>query len=295
MASLQVQRSETNGQPGQDTHALAHARKVTEAAHSSFYWAMRLLPRAQRQAMFAVYAFCREVDDIADGTLPTAEKLARLDQWREEIARVYHATPELLTARALVQPVASFGLPQDEFLAVIDGMVMDAAGDMVAPDHATLELYCRRVASAVGLLSIRVFGATEPAAADFALALGKALQLTNILRDLWEDAAMGRLYLPREALIRHGIETGEPTTVLCHPRLDRVCAEVAELAARRFDEAEEALAQCRRSRLRPAIVMMANYRRVLDRLIDRGWQRLDQRVQVSKPEKLWIALRYGML
>lgn len=278
-----------------DKAALEHVRKVTAASGSSFYWGMRILPRARREAMYAIYAFCREVDDIADGPGTEAHKLARLGEWRAEIGRLFAGVPERLTARALLSPVAAFGLQRDDFLAVIDGVEMDARRVMRAPPMAELERYCARVAGAVGLLSIRAFGDGSPPARAHALALGQALQFTNILRDLREDAEDGRLYLPRELLLKHGITATDPMTALRHEALPAVCADIAGLARQRFDEAAAALAGCDRRALRPAVIMMMIYRRILDRLVRRGWHRLDEPVDVARPEKIWIALRHGIL
>lgn len=272
---------------------LAHIRAITKAAGSSFYWAMRILPAERRDAMFAIYAFCREVDDIADGDMSDSEKLRALEAWRRDIDAVYSGEPEHLTAMALVEPARAYGLEREEFVAIIDGMEMDARGQNRAPDMATLKLYCRRVAGAVGLLSIRVFGA--PGARDFAVSLGNALQFTNILRDLREDAAMGRLYLPRELLDAHGITGDDPDTVLADPALPAVCMDLARMAQAYFAEAEKDLQGQPRAALKPAVVMMMNYRRILERLIQSGWRDIDRAIGVSKTEKLWIALRYGLL
>src|SRR5690606_38011850 len=161
-----------------------HVRAVATASGSSFLWGMRLLPRPRREAMYAIYAFCREVDDIADEGGSPAEKQRALAAWREEIERLYHSRPTRAITRALLRPVADYGLPKGECLAIIDGMEMDTQQDIRAPALVDLRLYCRRVAGAVGVLSVRVFGAGEPEARDLALAQGDALQLTNILRDL---------------------------------------------------------------------------------------------------------------
>lgn len=275
----------------------AHVTAVTKASGSSFYWAMRILPAERRQAMFAIYAFCREVDDIADGEAPAAEKGARLAAWRAEIDGLYRPDPHpvSLTGQALVGPIRAFGLAREDFLAVIDGMEMDVATFIRAPALAELETYCNRVAGAVGLLSIRAFGAGEPAAREFALALGRALQLTNILRDLRADAAMGRLYLPREYLHRHGITSDTPDEVMAHPALPAVCRDLALLARANYEAAEAAHGRCRRGPLRAAVVMMKNYRLILDRLSETGWRDLDAPVRVSKPTRLWIVLRHGLL
>ncbi len=183
-----------------DPEALAHVAQVTRDSGSSFLAAMRLLARPRREAMYAIYAFCREVDDVADEAAPVADKKARLAEWREEVRRLYDGAARHPTARALAPAVATYDLAREDLLAIVEGMEMDVEGRMRAPTLATLETYCDRVAGAVGLLSIRVFGANQPGDRDFALALGRALQCTNILRDLAEDAVLGRLYLPREML-----------------------------------------------------------------------------------------------
>ncbi len=275
--------------------AKAHVRMVTVAAGSSFYWAMRVLPAARREAMFAIYAFCREVDDIADGDDPLEVKLSKLAEWRNEIERVYDSFPTLPTARALVAAVRRYRLRRADFHAVIDGMEMDVGSGMVAPGMAELELYCRRVAGAVGLLSIRAFGGVSGRAEEFAVELGAALQLTNILRDLVQDAAIGRLYLPRELLVAHGIETTEPSQVLAHPQLPEVCDEFVVFARRRFAAAQGALRESPAKSLRPAVVMMRHYQRILERLVTRGWHDLDREVSVPAALKIWIALRYGLM
>ncbi len=275
--------------------ARAHVRQVTLRSGTSFFWAMRLLEPARRDAMFAIYAFCREVDDIADEGGAAEEKRQALAEWRREIGRLYAGAPTRPTTRALLRPVADYGLLRDDFLAVIDGMEMDALGDMRAPSLAELELYCARVAGAVGLLSVRAFGDRSESARKLALAEGKALQLTNILRDLREDAERGRLYLPRELLERHGIAASEPEAVLAHPALGAVCDELAAIARASYDEARSWLARLDRRKMRPAVIMMEVYRRTLDALVARGWQELERPVGPSKLAKLWLALRHGVL
>ena len=275
-----------------DDEAKAHVRAVTVASGSSFYWAMRLLPADRREAMFAIYAFCREVDDIADDAGPPDDKRRRLDFWRGEIDAIYGGRPENLTARALIEPTRRFDLRREDFLAVIDGMTMDLGDGLKAPRLEELELYCHRVAGAVGLLSIRAFGDGGPHAQAFALALGTALQLTNILRDMVEDAERDRLYLPRELLDEAGIDIGAPREVLRHAALPKVCAALARIARQKFDEAQAALAGCDRRALRPGVMMMMHYRRLLAALERRGWTRIEVPVRISKPEKLLIALRH---
>jgi phytoene synthase len=269
-------------------------RRRVEAAGTSFYWAMRMLPQERRDGMYAVYAFCREVDDIADNW-PAAERPAGLAAWHDEIEAIYGGRPRELIGRALRGPVERFGLRKHDFHDVIDGMEMDAAADIRAPDLATLDLYCGRVAGAVGHLSVHVFGDAGEAAHRVADALGRALQLTNILRDLDEDAQRGRLYLPREVLDRHGIRSDEPAAVLRHPALPAVCRDVAEIALGHFAGARAAMAQCSRRAMRPAAVMGAFYRATLEALLRDGWRDPSARVSLSKGQKLWLVLRHGLV
>lgn len=300
--------------PAPDVAARDHVRAVTRAAGSSFYLGMRILPEARRDAMFAIYAFCRAVDDIADGAAPAAVKRRELDRWRGRIEALYSgaadAAPGLAprpatppgadplddpTARALAPAIRAYGLARADFLEVIAGMEMDIDDGMCAPSWERLALYCNRVAGAVGLLSIHVFGDPGAEARRFALALGTALQLTNILRDLKDDARMGRLYLPAERLAAAGIAARTPDAVLADPNLPAACAGLAEIARERYDEAERALAGCNARALRPAIVMMKIYRRVLNRMMAAGWRDLDADPGLPKLEKLWITLRFGVL
>jgi phytoene synthase len=281
--------------PGEPAIREAIRQKV-EAAGTSFYWAMRLLPQARRDGMYAVYAFCREVDDIADDTATTpAQKQAALVEWHAEIDAVYAGAPRHLVARALHGPVAQFRLRREDFHAVIDGMEMDAAADIRAPDLAALDLYCGRVAGAVGHLSVHVFGDPSRDAHEVADSLGRALQLTNILRDLDEDAQRGRLYLPHEILDRHGIRTADPIEVLRHPALPAVCRDVAAIAQQHFAEAARAMARCSRRAMRPAAVMGAFYRAMLGALLRSEWRDPTRRISLSKAQKLWLVLRHGLL
>ena len=279
-----------------DDKALREAiRQKVEAAGTSFYWAMRLLPEDRRNGMYAVYAFCREVDDIADDdTRPAAQKLAALAAWRKEIDALYTGRPHGLVSTALREPVTRYDLRRDDFLVVIDGMEMDAE-PICAPDLATLDRYCARVASAVGHLSVHIFGDSSDPAHAVAESLGRALQLTNILRDLAEDAARQRLYLPREILDRHGIRSAEPAAVLRHPALPAVCRDVAAIAESHFREAARTMEQCSRRAMRPAAAMAALYRAMLSSLQRSGWRNPTERVSVPTSLKLWLVLRHGLL
>src|ERR1700675_4765346 len=208
------------------------------ARGSSFYRGMRILPRAEREAMFEIYSFCRAVDDIADDPGPREPRRGQLQAWRADIDAIYAASPPQHLA-GLAQAVQQFNLKREDFMAVIDGMAMDVDADIRAPDQATLDLYCDRVACAVGRLSVRVFGMAPDAGLALADHLGRALQLTNILRDVDEDAAMGRLYLPREALRDVGITSSDPQAIIINPALPKVCAPLVARARAHFAKSDE--------------------------------------------------------
>ena len=274
--------------------AVDPAASQAQVTGSSFYAAMRLMPKAERAAMFAIYAFCRQVDDIADdGTRPRPARAGELQQWRADLAALYQGG-SAGRAAFLADAVQDFGLRQDDFLAVIDGMAMDVAADIRAPDAATLDLYCDRVASAVGRLSTRVFGMEEAPGRALAQALGRALQLTNILRDLDEDAAIGRLYLPREALVAAGITTDDPMAVMADPRIDAACRAVAAQAAGHFMAAHAVLRARPRGRLFAPRLMGAVYQALLRDMVAQGWAPPRFRARIGKPRLLWIILRCGL-
>ncbi len=274
--------------------ARAHVRTVVMASGSSFISGMRLLPKPRREAMYAIYAFAREVDDIADEPASNDDKRRRLDAWRVEIDALFAGHPSSPTGRALARPVSDYKLRREDFLALVEGMEMDAYQDMRGPPMAELERYCDRVASSVGRMSVRIFGASGPQADTVAEHLGQALQLTNILRDLHEDAERGRLYLPAELLDEHGIETREPLVVLADPNLPAVCDALAEIARMRYRKAQAAFDECPARPMRAAVVMMQIYRRLLGALLRRGWHRHAEPVRIRKRVKIWIALRYGL-
>ena len=265
---------------------------MVRAAGTSFYRGMRVLSPDRRYAMYAIYAFCRVVDDIADEPGELADKRRRLAAWRDRIAGLYRGEADDPVTRVLVAAVSRFALRAEDFVAVVDGMQMDAETVIVAPDLATLDLYCDRVAAAVGRLSVRAFGDASPAADRVAHALGRALQLTNILRDLQEDADRGRLYLPHEYLDAAGVPR-DPAAALASPRLGEVCARVVALAREYFAEASATMAQCDPRAMKPARLMGATYAAILTRLEQRGWSRLEQRAGLPLWRKLWLAARYA--
>jgi phytoene synthase len=260
---------------------------------SSFYAAMRIMPRVEREAMYEIYAFCRNVDDVADGGDPAETRLAELARWREDIAALYAGKPPARVF-GLARPIARFGLKREDFLSIIDGMEMDAVEDIRAPDITKLDLYCDRVASAVGRLSIRVFGMPPAEGSELAHHLGRALQLTNILRDLDEDARAGRLYLPRQALLAAGISSTAPAEVLAHPRLAHACEPVVARARSHFTEAQAIMVKAPRRTVRTPRIMYEAYRLILEGLVRRGWEPPRQRVRIGKLRLLGILLQAGL-
>ncbi|MBV9991657.1 MAG: presqualene diphosphate synthase HpnD [Alphaproteobacteria bacterium] len=258
-----------------------------KAKGSSFYAAMKLMPRDEREAMFAIYAFCRMVDDIADdGEGSREERFARLAAWRRDLDALYRGEPATLGG-FLKDAVTRYGLRKDDFLAVVDGMEMDVHADIVAPELSILDLYCDRVASAVGRLSIKVFGMEEGPGFALAHHLGRALQLTNILRDIDEDWRIGRLYLPRDYL--DGAASADD------PRIDGAARRVATLAHEHYEKADAIMRGKPKGRTRTPKLMGAVYAQILRAMEREGWAPPRKRVSLPKSQLAMIVLRSGLL
>jgi phytoene synthase len=276
-------------------HVLGHnSPAAARAGGSSFYLAMRILERERREAMYEVYSFCRTVDDIADCDEPHEQRLTRLAEWRRTVDALYDGrTPSGL--ETLARAIERFGLRKDDFLAVIDGVEMDAREDIHAPPLERLELYCDRVACAVGRLSVRIFGMEDDAGHELAHHLGRALQFTNILRDIDEDAAVGRLYLPREALALAGIDSSDPQSVIASSRLAVACNFLVDRARHHFDQADAIMARVPHRVIRAPKIMGEVYRKMLAAMVARGWSRPRNRVHINKSHLVWIALRHAFV
>ncbi|MCB5174419.1 squalene/phytoene synthase family protein [Microvirga lenta] len=266
--------------------------RVTAAAvmrsGSSFRLGMQSLSPERRRAIHAVYAFCRAVDDIADGIAPASEKRRFLAEWRREIDRL-HRAPQTPIGRELARASSLYKLPVEECHALIDGMETDCADRVRLADDRALDQYARRVAGSVGALSIRIFGA--PRAHDFAVQLGRTLQLVNILRDVDEDAARERVYIPLSRLAQLGMTDAPAAVLVADPRFARVCETLAADARAAFAAADEALTRLDRSSLKPAILMMESYRRILDRLEVRGWGTRTGKLQLTATDRLQLFTR----
>jgi phytoene synthase len=264
------------------------------ASGSTFYTAMRILPRPRREAIFEIYAFCRAVDDIADRDGPRVERLAELQSWRTEVDALYRGVPSA-RLRDLATAAGRFGLDREDLLAIIDGMEMDVVSDIRAPDFESLDLYCDRVASAVGRLCVKVFGMEPAGGKELAHHLGRALQLTNILRDLDEDAAIGRLYLPLEALRDAGIATTDPASALSHHAVAEACAPVVERARGHFRNADAIMRRCPRRTVRTPKIMAEAYKLKLEGLTRRGWSPPRHATRISRLGLMWILARHAIL
>jgi squalene synthase HpnD len=278
------------------SNLVADEPKIDAAAAtsgSSFYLAMRILPATQRDAMFQIYAFCRAVDDIADSDAPRPERSAALARWREDIDACYAGEPRP-TLAALTRHIRTFDLQREDFHAMIDGMAMDVADDICAPDEATLDLYCDRVASAAGRLSVRIFGMQEEPGQRLAHHLGRALQLTNILRDIDEDAAINRCYLPRELLAREGIAATDPSAIADDPSLPRVCVTLSTRALEHFREADVIMDRSPRKTVRAPRIMSGVYRCLLERALERGFDLPRTPIRKPRARLLWIVARYAL-
>ncbi len=270
---------------------LAHCRSIVRSSGSSFHYAFYLLPRPERDALCAVYAFCRAADDIADAAGVTAPG-ERLDAWRREVDRAYGGRPVHTIGRALCWAIDSFALPREPFDDLIDGV----QGDLTTSRYQTaadLERYCYRVASTVGLLCVRIFGAAKGVADRYAVDLGKAFQLTNILRDLGEDAARGRIYLPMEDLERVGCREEVLLAREQTPAVRRLIDLEVARARWWYAQAEVALSEdaVLARRLAPAGAMHRIYESLLDRVAAAGTRVLAERIRVPAPSRAWLAAR----
>ncbi len=262
----------------------------TRGSGSSFFYAFLFLPEEKRRAMMALYAFCREVDDIADEVSDQQVALTKLGFWRDEVARVFRDKPRHPVGRELNWARRHYPIDEELLLEIIDGMLMDIQRQPMlrAPD---LALYAYRVAGAVGLLSIEIFGYTDRKSRDFATSLGEALQLTNILRDVAEDARLGRIYLPQEDRIRHGVSDQEIRDGDMSGSLPRLLAEYGDKAESAYEQALASLPVADRESLRPSLLMAAIYHAYLKRLRAIGFDVWKKPVRILPLTKIWIAWR----
>jgi 15-cis-phytoene synthase len=265
------------------------AQKVARSG-SSFYYSFRLLPAPRRAAISALYAFCREVDDVVDEKSDPNVARVKLAWWRTEVGAIYTGSPQHPVALALKDAVAHYALQQADLQTVIDGMQMDLEKVRYV-DFAELETYCDRVAGVVGLLSAEIFGYEDPRTRDYARRLGVAFQLTNIIRDVGEDARRGRIYVPQDDLVRFGVPPSDLLRGQESPAFVALMRFEAERARTWYDDALATLPQRDRHAQRAGLAMAAIYRTLLDEIARDGYQVLDRRIALTPLRKLWIATR----
>jgi phytoene synthase len=257
---------------------------------SSFYYSFLFLPANQRRAITALYAFCREVDDVVDECQEPQVAATKLAWWRQELARVYGGQPQHPVAQALQAASGEFNLPEEQLQEIIDGMEMDLQQSRYL-DFKALSLYCYRVAGVVGLLAAEIFGYQDRRTQKYAHDLGLAFQLTNIIRDVGEDARRGRIYLPIDELQRFEVKAADLLNARHSDNFRRLMDFQIERAGSYYTQAIDQLPAVDRRAQRPGLVMAAIYRTLLDEIERDGCQVLTQRTSLTPIRKLWIAWR----
>ena len=265
-----------------------YCKQKAVASGSSFYYSFLFLPDEQRRAITALYAFCREVDDVVDDCSDAGAARMTLAWWRNEVAAIYRGKPQHPVARALAALRPRFNLAEERLNEIIAGMEMDLDHNRY-PDFEALQLYCHRVASVVGLLSAEIFGYQDPRTLEYAVNLGMAFQLTNIIRDVGEDARRDRIYLPLDELARHGVSVTDITRGRETENFRRLMEFQIERALGYYRAAFDKLPAADRKAQRAGIVMAAIYQAVIEEIRTDGCRVLTQRISLTPVRKLWIA------
>jgi phytoene synthase len=276
--------------PADPTPADEYCQRKAARSGSSFYYSFLFLPPERRRAITALYAFCREVDDVADEVSDAGVARAKLAWWRTEVANLFAGHPQHPVTRALAPFVAAHGLDSARMNEIIDGMEMDLIRHRYA-DFESLRLYCHRAAGVVGQLSASIFGFTNPSTLEYAESLGLAFQLTNIIRDVGEDARRDRVYLPADELARFGLATEDILARRGGEAFVRMMEFQAERAESWYDRAFAHLAPEDRRSQRAGLIMAAIYRTLLDEIRRDGFRVLEQRIALTPLRKLWIATK----
>lgn len=269
---------------------LAYCQTKAAGSGSSFYYAFRFLPEPQRHAITALYAFCREIDDAVDECSDPGVARLKLHWWRGELERIFAHRPEHPVGQALAAQIDAYNLPKEYFLEIIDGMEMDLDRHRY-DSYKDLGLYCYRVAGVVGLLSAEIFGYRNRQTLKYAVELGQAFQLTNILRDVREDAARGRIYLPREELRRFDVNEQDILSYQHSHQVQALLQSVLQRARAQYATALRLLPPEDRQAQRAGLIMAAIYQTTLDEIERDGLRVLDRRIALTPLRKLWIAWR----
>jgi len=267
-----------------------YCQDKASASGSSFYYSFMFLPKDKRRAITALYAFCREVDDVVDECSDANVARTTLNWWRTEVAAIYGGKPQHPVCQALVPIVQQFNLSQEHLFEIIDGMEMDLEQARY-PDFKSLQLYCYRVASVVGLLAAEIFGYTDRKTLKYAHDLGIAFQLTNIIRDVGEDARRNRIYLPMDELQRFGVTAAEILNSKETEKFQKLMAFQIERAQRYYQQALEQLPAADRKSQRTGLIMAAIYQATLQEVIASGCHVLKERISLGAGFKLWLTFK----
>lgn len=265
-----------------------YCQQKTVQSGSSFYYSFLFLPPERRRAITALYAFCREVDDTVDETSDGSVARIKLAWWRTEVSKMYAGTPTHPVMLALQPHLANYKLEEKHLLAIVDGMEMDLDQSRYL-DYAGLQRYCWHVAGVVGILSASIFGYTDPRTLAYAEKLGLAFQLTNIIRDVGDDARKGRIYLPVNELQQFGVTAADLLNFRHSDKFEALMRFQAERAQAVYDEALALLPKQDRRAQRPGLMMAAIYRTLLDEIQRDGFHVLNQRISLTPLRKLWLA------
>ncbi len=265
-----------------------YCQQKTVQSGSSFYYSFLFLPPERRRAITALYAFCREVDDTVDDATDGSVARIKLAWWRTEVSKMYGATPTHPVMLALQPHIATYNLQEQHLLAIVDGMEMDLDQSRYL-DYAGLQRYCWHVAGVVGILSASIFGYTNPQTLAYAEKLGLAFQLTNIIRDVGDDARKGRIYLPVNDLQKFGVTANDLLKLQHSDKFEALMRFQSERAQAVYDEALALLPKEDRRAQRPGLMMAAIYRTLLDEIGRDGFHVLNQRISLTPLRKLWLA------
>lgn len=268
-------------------------KNMVKKSGTSFFWSMRLLPRSRRNAMYTIYALFRHLDDIVDGNESMEEKLELIGDWREEMDNIFDKKqPSTDIGRRIYKNCIRFNLPKEEFVRMIDSLAMDLPFPIQAPSLEDFKRYCRGVAGVPGNLSLRIFGCKDEQQIEkLATTLGTALQITNILRDVKEDALSNRLYIPEEFLNTAGIASRDPMTVIVDKNLAIAREELAKMAEEYYRDAFNQLKKFDKNVARPVKAIAYIYKRYFDIMQNRGWEVISPKPKISKFIKLCLTLK----
>ena len=265
-----------------------YCQRKAAASGSSFYYSFLFLPAERRRAITALYAFCREVDDVVDETSDAQLAATKLAWWRVELGKLFAGNPQHPVSKALAPHLEPFGITQEKLSEIIDGMEMDLTQTRYL-DWPGLERYCHRVAGVVGLLAAGIFGYRDARTLDYARNLGLAFQLTNIIRDVGEDARKNRIYLPMADLKEFGVPAADILQARETPEFRRLMGFEAARAREHYEKAMQALPAEDRKPQRPGLIMAAIYRTLLEEIERDGFRVLTQRTSLTPLRKFWIA------